>query len=561
MERGAAGVAGVRLTLDLVGGDVWGWTKRVSGSCQCPLATPEVYIVANGADLRARRLKGHFRATVRLEHGANEVVAECRGCARGACRSRPIVLRRRLLRPRPSRPSKTAAPHLPVAVPPARAEAKGGPTWIDQAVVYGVVPHNFGPRGLRSVIERLDSLQDLGITALWLAPFTATPTPGSHGYAVTDYFRVRRDYGTKQDLRALVRAAHARGMRVLMDFVPNHSSRHHRYLNHVERYGQASPYYDYFLRRPDGAYSHYFHWSHLPNLNYDNPEVRQWMLEASLYWVRECDLDGFRVDAAWGVQQRRPDFWPRWRQELTRLKPDLLLLAEASARDPYWFASGFDAAYDWTEELGQWAWQEVFEDPTQIVTRLHAALTNEGQGYPPGARVFRFLNNNDTGKRFLTRYSRQIEQVAALLLLTLPGIPCLYTGQECGAEFEPYRTPGPISWEDPHGLRPYYQHLIALRRTLPALHARPWLPLELHSRGQAYGYLRGGADTAPALVLLNFSPTPARVEIALNQDLLPLAAAALTDQVSGEPFPLRRRGHTLQAPLAPYRGYVLTAAE
>ena len=429
---------------------------------------------------------------------------------------------------------------------------------MDRAVVYGVVPHNFGKHGLRSVTARLKKLQELGVNALWLAPCNNTPRAGSHGYAVTDYFRVRRDYGTKRDLQALVQAAHAGGMRVLLDFVPNHSSRRHRYFTHAERYGAASPYYQYFDRKSDGSYTYYFDWIHLPNLNFDNPEVRQWMLEAFLYWIRECDIDGFRVDAAWGIQQRRPDFWPQWRQALKAIKPDLLLLAEASARDPYWVKHGFDAAYDWTDVLGQWAWHEVFEDRDKITERLHAALTNNGKGYPDGARVFRFLNNNDTGKRFLTRYSLATEKVAAVLLLTLSGIPCIYTGQEYGIEFEPYRNSQPLLWLDPHGLRTYYQKLITIRHATPALYSPRWLPLELRSSRQVYGYLRGGVDTTPVLVLLNFSLARAQVAITLNEELHPFAMASqLYDLYCEETVRPVRRGNTISLSLAAQSARIL----
>jgi cyclomaltodextrinase len=430
--------------------------------------------------------------------------------------------------------------------------AAPSPAWIDDAVAYGVVPHNFGRHGLRSVTARLDSLQDLGITALWLAPITATPDRG-HGYEVTDYFRVRRDYGSKRDLRALVRAAHARGIRVLLDVVPNHSSRLHPCFTDAEKHGKRSPYYHYYDRGADGTPTHYFDWDHLPNLNYDHPEVRRWMVEASAYWVRECDVDGFRVDAAWGVQWRRPDFWPRWQRELRRLKPDLLLLAEASARDPYWFESGFDAAYDWTDELGQWAWHDVFEDPDGVPARLHAALTNEGRGFHEQARVFRFLNNNDTGKRFITRYGITMERVAAALLLTLPGLPCIYTGQEYGVEFEPYGTLGPISWEGREDLRGYYQRLIALRRRHPALHSRHWQWAQPRLDRDTYAYLRAGGEAGPVLVALNFSRRRATAEIALTGAALPFAEAPrLTDLLTGRRYrAVERDGKVLRLSLPP----------
>jgi glycosidase len=409
------------------------------------------------------------------------------------------------------------------------------PAWVEQAVVYGVVPHNFGADGLRSVVARLDDLRDLGIDAIWLAPCTDTKGKG-HGYGVSDYFAIRRDYGTKRDFRKLVKEAHARGIRVLMDFVPNHSSAHHPYMEHVAKHGRSSPYYAFYEWHDDGEhFAHYFHWRHLPNLNYDNPEVRGWMTEAFSYWVREFDVDGFRVDAAWGVKLRRPDFWPEWRRELKRIKPDLLLLAEASARDPYYFTHGFDAAYDWTDDLGKWSMEHVFEDQDQIVSRLHAALTNEGRGFHEDALIFRFLDNNDTGPRFITRHGPGMERVAAAMLLTLPGLPCIYTGQEVGAEFEPYKTLVPISWEDRDGLRRYYERLISLRRRFPSLHSRKWEVLPVESEHQVYGYLRGGAaDDQPVLVVLNFSDAPTRAEVKLPERHAGwVRGRGLTDLISG----------------------------
>jgi len=226
--------------------------------------------------------------------------------------------------------------------------------WIDRAVFYGVVPRLFGPRGLPDVTARLDQLAGLGVTALWLSPVMKSP-PGDFGYAVTDYFHVRSSLGSDEDLHDLIRAAHARGIRVILDFVPNHLSDQNAYFTDTIAYARASPYFDFFERGRDGRAGHYFDWTNLENLNYANPEVERLVIEAFAYWVRGFDVDGFRVDAAWGPRPRAPDFWPRLRTELRRIKPDLVLIAEASARDAYYGRHRFDAAYDWTDKLGEWA--------------------------------------------------------------------------------------------------------------------------------------------------------------------------------------------------------------
>jgi glycosidase len=436
------------------------------------------------------------------------------------------------------------------------------PAWVSGAVVYGVMPHNFGPDGFQSVMDRLDDMADLGINAIWLSPCNATRDRG-HGYDIDDYFNLRRDFGTKRQFRALIAEAHARGMRVLMDFVPNHTSLHHRYMRDVQSRGTKSPYYDFYDRDEKGDYTHYFNWVHLPNLNFDNPEVRRWIMEAFLYWVRDFGVDGFRVDACWGVKLRRPDFWPEWRRELKRIKPALLLIAEASARDPYWFTSGFDAAYDWTDGLGRWAWERVFDDPDRIAARLQAALTNKGRGFHEDALILRFLNNNDTGKRFITRHGVGMERVAAALLLTLPGIPCIYTGQEYGAEFEPYAWGGPILWEDKHGVRGYYRHLVSLRRQVPSLHSPHWEILQLRASQQVFGYARYGAPgDPPALVLLNFSRQKADIQVRLTGRSRDLAAAGgLTNLLTERRVQVRAIGRdALRVPLARMSAGVFVAS-
>jgi glycosidase len=419
---------------------------------------------------------------------------------------------------------------------------KENPAWVERTVVYGVIPRKFGDPPFPAVVDRLDYLRDLGVDALWLSPINRSPG-GDFGYAVVDYFDVNPGLGTKDDFKKLVEEAHARGIRVLMDFVPNHSSAEHPYFQDAQARGKESPYYDFYDRDESGAPTHYFNWEHLPNLNYDNPEVERFMIEAFSYWVREFGVDGFRVDVAWGVRERKPDFWPRWRRELKRIKPDVLLLAEASARDPYYFDNGFDAAYDWTAALGKWAWEIVWDSKTLLIYNLSAALTNNNQGFHPDALIFRFLNNNDTGTRFITDHGEELTRVAAALLLTLPGIPCVYTGDEIGAWFRPYYDTVPLVWKEDRypGLRDYYKRLIALRKETPGLHSRHWQPLDAGPPKQVYGYVRYVAPAdRPLLVLLNFSDQDVEAEVPLPEEFAALAQEpTMRDLLAGADVPIR----------------------
>lgn len=407
--------------------------------------------------------------------------------------------------------------------------------WIEDAVVYGVIPRKFGSEGFKSIEARLDALKDLGINALWLAPINRSPN-GDYGYGVIDYFEIRERLGTKEDFRAFVQAAHQRGIRVLMDFVPNHSSIEHPYYQDAAAKGEESHYWNFYDRDANGDYTYYFQWQHLPNLNYSNPEVVSWMIEAMIYWVREFDVDGYRVDACWGVQQRRPEFWPWLRALIKRVKPDVLLLAEASARDPYWFTEGFDAAYDWTDALGHWAWEMVYEDRDLLLYNLRNALTNGRKGFHEDALIFRFLNNNDTGGRFITVQGVDMAKVSTLMLLTLPGVPCIYTGDEIGAAFTPYGDPLPLNWEkDPQGMFEFHKELIALRHNTPALHSRPWQLLNVDPRYAGIAYLRWtGENENPILVLLNFSEEASDFTVTLPEAFAEMAQTPLHDLLTGE---------------------------
>jgi cyclomaltodextrinase / maltogenic alpha-amylase / neopullulanase len=431
-----------------------------------------------------------------------------------------------------------------------RAEMIGFPhehaAWIDRAIVYGIEPPCFGRRGFADVTARLEAMRALGVNTLWLTPITTAPS-GDFGYAITDQFRVREEFGTEAQLRELIAQAHANGLRVILDLVVNHVSERHPYFADATRNGPASPYFDFFQRTRAGAPVHYFDWANLENLNFDSPEVQRMVIEASARWVRDYDVDGFRVDAAWGPRQRAPGFWPRWSAELKRIKPDLMLLAEASSRDGYYLRNGYDAAYDWTEKLGHWAWQDAFADDHHTAERLRARL-RETQALPSSAAVFRFLNNNDTGPRFITRHGANRTRVAAAMLLTLPGLPGLYCGDEVGAEFEPYRPHGPVAWDDAQGLRDWYTRLIALRAKLPALRSPELRVLDVGAADQLLAYVRPSVEgDGGLLVLLNFGALDAT--FSLTETMIRAGwRTDMVDVLNGAPMAARRNDDTIDVP-------------
>lgn len=376
--------------------------------------------------------------------------------------------------------------------------------WIDRAVVYGVTPYTFvEDGGFADITAKIPELATLGVTTLWLQPVFET-YEGGQGYDVTNYFGVRPDYGTADALRELVATAHAHGLRVILDFVPNHSSIQHPYAQDAIRYGRRSHYYNFYQRRRDSAryarhYNErregemdfvYYFWPDFPNLNYDNLEVQRWLIEAGRYWIERFDIDGYRVDAVWGVNARNPDFMRRWRSALKRLKPEVLLLGEDKASLAATFDRRFDAAYDWAageDWVSQWSWQTDYTpdysqnptifnhaDETERAALLAQTLTESGRAQ---GLTLRFLENNDTPRFLPTHEPGGLERtkMAAALVFSLPGIPLIFSGQEVGYPVHPYETPAIFSPDrmvrsgDEHDLFPYYRKLTALRERFPAL--------------------------------------------------------------------------------------------
>lgn len=387
------------------------------------------------------------------------------------------------------------------------------PAWADTAVVYGIALPLFEPDAFQAVTNRLAVIAALGATVIWLSPVAQAPA-NDFGYAVTDPFALRTAFGSDAQLRALIAAAHARGLHIILDAVTNQLAQQSRYFADTQAHGKASPYYDWFARDASGRPLHYFDWQNLENLNYDNAEVRSFLTAALTHWLKAYAVDGFRIDAAWALRQRAPDFWPAVRRELERVDPDIWLLAEASARDSYYSRHGFDAAYDWTMTVGQWAWQGAFKAPSKPpnLAALRAAL-GSGVALP----ALHFINDNDTGKRFITLHGAGETRVAAALLFTLPGIPLIYDGDETGAAFEPYSSHAPLSWDDEHGFAALYTGLARTRREVPALIAPLLTLLRTDHDDEVLAYLRGRAqDPTAALVLLNFTARPVR--IALRND-------------------------------------------
>jgi len=311
---------------------------------------------------------------------------------------------------------------------------------------------------------------------------------------------------------------------VMLDLVTNHLARQSPYFADTVRRGRRSPYYAWFERDARGEPVHYFDWSNLENLNYGDPEARDFTAAALTGWVRDYAVDGMRLDAIWALRERAPGLLTRVMEEVERIDPDVVLLAEASALDPYYSRQGFDGAYDWTTSLGQWAWHDIFgvSGSTADVRGLRQALRPELESVQGAVPVLHFINDNDTGERFITRHGAQQARIAAVLLFTLPGVPLIYAGDEVGAQFEPYDLKAPVDWSDHYDLQRLYRRLTQLRQGSRALREgrMTLVPTDEDDRVLAFvrtpdpGEIRSpAAADGPWLIVINFSGSPVKVQL------------------------------------------------
>lgn len=388
------------------------------------------------------------------------------------------------------------------------------PEWARDAVVYHIFVDRFFPgRGrswgtppdptgfyggtLRGITEKLDYLVALGVNALYLSPIFASPS--HHGYDVTDLFTIEPRLGTKEDFRALLDAAHAAGMRVILDFVPNHISNQHPLFVSASS-DPHSPYRDWFTftQWPD-EYATFFGVKELPQLNLLHPQARAHMLDAARYWL-EFGVDGYRLDYAIGPT---PDFWADFRRVTRAARPDCWTFGEVV--DPpdaqLAFFGGLDGTLDF---ILLEALRQTFAFGHWDAHRFASFLERHEAYFPADFSRPAFLDNHDMN-RFLwaCEGDERRLKLAALCQFTLSGPPLIYYGTEVGLSQErdvrqgslgfPHEARLPMIWDEEQNteLLAFYRALIALRRGSFAL--RRGSRRTLYVSDAALVYARSGA--------------------------------------------------------------------
>lgn len=338
--------------------------------------------------------------------------------------------------------------------------------WSQNATIYEVNLRQYTPEGnIAGFAKSLPRLKKMGIDILWfmpIFPISKTNRKGTLGspYAVDNYTAVNPDYGTLADFKSLVDSCHALGMKVILDWVPNHTGWDNPWIkDHPDWYTHING----KITDPIGDDGKSWGWADVADLNYDNKEMRQAMIEALQFWIKEADVDGYRCDVAGAVPS---DFWAEVRPALESVKKPLFMLAENEDKTDL-FTVCFDANYGWP-------YHNVIHDIAQgkkKASALDTLLASDRAKLPAHAYHMIFTTNHDENSWNGTEKEKFGEGMGVfeVLSFTFEGMPLIYSGQESGLDKRlEFFEKDPIDWKN-YPKADFYAKLIALKHRNKAL--------------------------------------------------------------------------------------------
>lgn len=395
--------------------------------------------------------------------------------------------------------------------------------WSRQAVIYEVNIRQYTPEGTLSAFsEHLPRLKELGVDIIWLMPIypiSELNHKGSLGsyYAVADYQEVNPSFGTKEDLHKLIDEAHKLGLKVVFDWVANHTGCDHRWTKEHPDW--------YIHRAEDGDFYSPYDWTDTYELDYNKPEMRRAMVEAMQYWIRDFDIDGFRCDVAYEVPT---EFWNEIRPQLDSVKPMFML---AEAEHPELLEQGFDMAYNWPLK-------NLLFDIAQgrrTAQSIDTLLVNQEVQFPRGSVLMNHLTNHDLNSWDGSEFERFGDAVKAFatLVYTIPGMPLIYTAQETGLErrIEFFEKDHVSDWQRNEWFD-FYKSLNSLKHNNKALDTYgTWNETErlTTNSDDIIAYRRTKGENS-VIVVLNLSPR----DIAHDINIAGINLADYRDAASGE---------------------------
>ncbi len=302
---------------------------------------------------------------------------------------------------------------------------------VAHSVLYEANIRQYSEEGtFNAFAQDLPVLKKMGVKILWLMPINPISTTKSKGplgsyYAVSDYTKVNPEFGTLEDFKALVQKAHELGIYVILDWVPGHTGWDHHWIQEKS---------DYYLKNRKGEIidpidfrtGKSFGWTDVADLNYNNLEMREELRQAMVYWVKETDIDGYRIDQAYAVP---PVFYDKTIEALREIKP-VFLLAETDIYHPGGInlVSKFDATYDWP---GHQLSKEIAQG-RRSATNYHRHIQRTNRLYGPENILVNFISNHDENSwnGTVKESYGAADHIFMAMNFTLPGMPLIYSGQE-----------------------------------------------------------------------------------------------------------------------------------
>ncbi len=354
------------------------------------------------------------------------------------------------------------------------------PEWSRNAVIYEVNLRQYTPSAsVNEFTTHLPRLKELGVDILWFMPIHPISELNRKGelgsyYAVKDYKGFNPEFGTIDEFKEMVKKAHELGMKVILDWVPNHTGCDNAWVTEHP---------DWYTLNEEGKMFGPFDWTDVYELNYDNKEMRAAMVDALKFWLTDINVDGFRCDVAGEVPT---DFWDETRPQLQAVKPELFMLAEASK--PELQKHAFDMGYNWPmkdlfSEIAATAGQYTFKKegepmrtfPIKHAIAIDSLLADQSVNYPKDSYLMNMITNHDLNSWEGTEFERlgNLTDAFAVLSYTLPGMPLIYTGQETGLNraFEFFKKDEAPAWEPRNEFFTFYQKLNTLKHNQAALNA------------------------------------------------------------------------------------------
>lgn len=397
--------------------------------------------------------------------------------------------------------------------------------WSRQAVIYEVNLRQYTNEGTIKSFERhLPQLKKLGVDILWFMPVYPISEKNRKGelgsyYAIQNYKAINPEYGSIEEFKEMVKKAHQLGFKVILDWVANHTGCDNVWV-------EQHP--DWYVKDSIGNFVGPYDWTDTYKLDYSNKEMRKGMIDAMSFWVKHCNIDGFRCDVAFEVPV---DFWETARTQLDSIKP-IFMLAEAENRELSY--KSFDMLYNWpikdvTNQIAKGGNAKKAEyiheslsakdkSPIKTAADIDIVLAKQDSIYPCDVYLMNFITNHDENSWAGTEFERLGDGVKAFAVLayTLNGMPLIYTGQEVGFNhrFKFFAKDIAPTWEENDTFR-FYQKLNQLKHSQQALAAGKnggkMIRYQTSNDKAVYVFSRQLDKKNEVLVMLNLTPNTVNI--------------------------------------------------